>query len=31
MYGTTETYGTDNYDIFSEQVNNKLYGTQYNI
>jgi hypothetical protein len=31
MYGTTETYGTDHSEIFSEQVNNKLYCTQYNI
>jgi hypothetical protein len=31
MYGTTDMYGTDHSKIFSEQVNNKLYSTQYNV
>jgi hypothetical protein len=31
MYGTKEMYGTDHSTIFSAQVNNKLYGTQYNV
>jgi hypothetical protein len=31
MYRTTEMYGTDHSEIFSEQVNNKVYGTQYNV
>jgi hypothetical protein len=31
MYGTTETYGTDHSEIFSAQVNNKLYGTKHNV
>jgi hypothetical protein len=31
MYRTTEMYRADHSEIFSEQVTNKLYGTQYNI
>jgi hypothetical protein len=31
MYGTKEMYGTDHFAIFSTQVNNTLYGTQYNV
>jgi hypothetical protein len=31
MYGTKEKYGTDHSTIFSTQVNNTLYGTQYNV
>jgi hypothetical protein len=31
MYRTKEMYGADHSAIFSAQVNNKLYGTQYNV
>jgi hypothetical protein len=31
VYGTKEMYGTDHSAIFSTQVNNTLYGTQYNV
>jgi hypothetical protein len=31
MYGTTEMYGTDHSEIFSEQVHKKLHGTPYNV
>jgi hypothetical protein len=31
MYRIKEMYGIDHSTIFSTQVNNTLYGTQYNI
>jgi hypothetical protein len=31
MYRTKDMYRTDDSAIFSAQVNNKLYGTQFNV
>jgi hypothetical protein len=31
MYVPKEMYGPDHSTIFSMQVNNTLYGTQYNV